>query len=105
MRQGFWWTIKSKWVVLGRRDFNSWINLWPDIEHERARWGVVYNRNEVMMQRATLIAAASGTVLMTSVTWQRAAYRIVRNDAAAIECVKCVSVKQRRNSSDLDQNE
>ncbi len=99
------WAVESKGIVLGRRGFNPWINPWPDIEHERARWRVVYDRNKMMMQRATLIAAASRTVLMTSVTWQGAAHRIVRDDAAVIECVKCMSVKQWRNPDDLGEHE
>jgi hypothetical protein len=58
-----------------------------------------------MMQWATLIAATGGTVLIVVMTRQRVVSRIVNNDAFAVECVKSVSVKQRRNSNHLDQHE
>jgi hypothetical protein len=105
LRQGFWWTVESKWIVLSRRDINQWINLWPDLEHECARCGVVYDRNKMMMQRTTLIAAASGTVLMTSMSGQRIAGQIVGNDTFAVESMKRMSAKQRHNSSYLDEYE
>ena len=66
---------------------------------------MIYNRNEMMMQRATLIAATGGTVLIVAMTWQRIASRIVSNDTFGVESVKRMSVKQRRNSSHLDQYE